>query len=274
MALTQFHRSGLTFDVRDEGPAGGVPVILLHGFPQDATSYDRVLPHLHEAGLRTLVPDQRGYSAGARPPGRSAYRMTELVGDVLALQDHAGLQTAHVVGHDWGGGVAWALAAAHPDRVETLTVLSTPHPAALVRSMLHSGQALKSWYMGFFQLPVLPEVLARRSLPRSLRRSGLPQPDVDHYVRRMAEPGALSGALGWYRAMPLAPAAAVPAVAVPTSYVWGSRDFALGRTAAVMTAGFVTGTYRFVELPAGHWLPETRPQEVADLVIERVRLAR
>src|SRR3978361_2578612 len=128
--MDSFSRGDLVFDVRDSGPADGDPVVLLHGFPQDSSSFDRLSPVLHSAGLRTLAPDQRGYSPGARPPGRSAYVMREVVDDVLALLDAAGLDSAHVVGHDWGGIVAWALGAWHPDRIRTLPAISVPHPCA------------------------------------------------------------------------------------------------------------------------------------------------
>ena len=177
--MDQYFRDGLTFDVRDAGPADGEPVVLLHGFPQDARAWDRVAPVLHGAGLRTLAPDLRGYSPMARPRGRSAYRSRQLVDDVLALLDAAGLERAHVVGHDWGGALVWALGAWHPDRVRTLSVLSVPHPGAMAQAMLTSDQALRSSYMGAFQVPLLPErlLLARAGAPLRalLCRSGLPE---------------------------------------------------------------------------------------------------
>ncbi|HYN65403.1 MAG TPA: alpha/beta hydrolase, partial [Ornithinibacter sp.] len=123
-------RDGLALDVRDEGPRRGEPVILLHGFPQDSRCWAEVTPTLHRAGLRTLAPDQRGYSPGASPQDVSAYRVSGLAADALAVMDAAGLSSAHVVGHDWGGAVAWYLGAHHADRVDSLTVISTPHPSA------------------------------------------------------------------------------------------------------------------------------------------------
>src|SRR3712207_219141 len=196
----------MTFDVRDAGPDDGEPVVLLHGFPQDATAWDRVAPALHQHGLRTLAPDQRGYSPMARPRGRGHYRLRETTGDVLALLDAAGLADAHVVGHDWGGLVAWALGAWHPERVRSLTVLSVPHPGGFLRGLVTSTQPLQSTYIAFFQLPFVPEVtlLAHDGavLHRTLVRSGLPEEHAEHYVRRMREPRALSSALGWYRALP------------------------------------------------------------------------
>src|SRR3954464_12410357 len=176
--MDSFSRGDLVFDVRDGGPRDGDPVVLLHGFPQDSTAFDRMSPALHSAGLRTLVPDQRGYSPGARPVGRAHYRMRECVADVLALLGAAELDQAHVVGHDWGGAVAWAVAAWHPDRVRTLTALSTPHPAAMQRALLSSDQALRVYHFWLFQLPFVPEtaLLAGHGalLRRALSRSGLP----------------------------------------------------------------------------------------------------
>ncbi|WP_069386584.1 alpha/beta fold hydrolase [Cellulosimicrobium cellulans] len=265
--VTALRRGSLTFDVHDDGPPDGEPVVLLHGFPEDSTSWSRVAPLLHDAGLRTVALDQRGYSPGARPRPRAAYRPEFLVQDVLALVDRTG--PAHVVGHDWGGNVAWGLAAWAPAQVRSLTVLSTPHPGALSRSLVRSAQALRSLYAGFFQLPALPEAALARSLPSVLRRSGLPADDADRYAARMREPDALRAALNWYRALPLA-RTPVADVAVPTTYVWGNGDQALGRRAAEDTERFVRAPYRFVELDAGHWLPETTPDEVAEAVVHRV----
>jgi pimeloyl-ACP methyl ester carboxylesterase len=274
--VDSFGRDGLHFDVRDSGPADGAPVVLLHGFPQDGTAFDAVLPRLHAAGLRTLAPDQRGYSPRARPRGRRAYRLGELVADVVALLDAAGVERAHVVGHDWGGGVAWALAAWHPDRVRTLTALSTPHPAAMSRALVTSGQGLRSCYMGVFTLPLLPErlLLARGGAPlrRALQRGGLPPERAAHYVARMREPGALSGALAWYRGLPWTLREPVGTVRVPTLHVWSTGDAFLGRVATEGTAAHVDAPYRLEVLEGvPHWLPELAADRVAELVVPHAR---
>lgn len=270
--VTGFERGGLRFDVRDEGPLDGEPIVLLHGWPGGATTWDRVGPLLSQAGRRTLAPDQRGYSAGARPTGRRAYVMDELTADILALLDAAGLERAHVVGHDWGGAVAWALAAEFADRVASLTVLSTPHPRAIAASVRSSDQALRSAYIGLFQLPAIPEalLLARDAavLRRVLLRSGLPADTVDAYVRRQQEPGALSASLAWYRALPLTDRP-VGDSAVPTRFVWGRLDPALGSKAAELTAGHVTGPYQFDRVDgAAHWLPERHADLVAAAILD------
>ena len=277
--MDSFRRGDLVFDVLDSGPADGEPVVLLHGFPQDRTAFDRLSPGLHGAGLRTLAPDQRGYSPGARPAGRAAYRVGEAVEDVLALLRAAGLESAHVVGHDWGAVVGWAMAAWHPWRVRTLTALSVPHPAAMQQALVSSDQAARSTYIGFFQLPAVPEqvLLAGRGtvLRRMLRQGGLPRPIVEHYVERLREPGALTAALNWYRALPLGPGRQVGKVTVPTLHVWGADDAFLGRAGTEATRQFVSGPYRLEVLDAiNHWLPELAGDHVAALVTAHVRTGR
>ena len=274
--MDSFRRDGLTFDVRDAGPPDGEPVVLLHGFPQDSTAWTAVAGDLHAAGLRTLAPDQRGYSPGARPPGRTAYRLRELAADVLALLDAAGLGSAHVVGHDWGAVVGWALAAWHPERVRTLTAVSVPHPAAMAQAFVTSDQALRSSYMALFQLPVLPErlLLARdgAALRWMLLTSGLSPELSEHYVRRMQEPGALATALAWYRALPFHARDPVGTVRVPTLHLWSTRDAALGRTATERSRRFVDAPYRLEVLEGvPHFIPEVAPGRVAELVTEHVR---
>jgi pimeloyl-ACP methyl ester carboxylesterase len=274
--VDSFRRDGLTFDVRDAGPADGDPVVLLHGFPQDSTAWDRVAPRLHRHGLRTLAPDQRGYSPMARPRGRAHYRLRETVADLLALLDAAGLESAHVVGHDWGAAVGWAAAAWHPKRVRTLTALSVPHPAAMQKALLTSDQGVRSSYMGLFQLPVLPERLLLAgdgaALRRMLTRGGVPADVAAHYVARMREPGALSAALDWYRALPWSGRDPVGRVRVPTLHVWSTGDAFLGRTGTEATAAFCDGPYRLEVLDGvSHWIPELAPDRVADLVAAHAR---
>lgn len=273
--MRRFRRAGLSFDVLDAGPPDGEPVVLLHGFPQSARCWRDVVPALHAAGLRTLAPDQRGYSPGARPTGVTAYRWRELVDDVLALLDAAGAQRAHVVGHDWGGGVAWALGASEPERVRTLAVVSTPHPTAMRRSLLH-GQLLRSWYMALFQVPRLAErLLAPGGRLWSALVADLPADHAAEYAERMRDPAARAAALAWYRAIPAEaarPSLHVGLVDVPTLYVWGDRDPALGAAAARATADLVRGPYRFEVLPgAGHWIPETRGADLAVLLLEHLQ---
>ncbi len=229
--IATYERGGLVFGVIDEGPLDGPPVVLLHGFPQRATSWAKVTPRLGEAGFRTYAPDQRGYAPGARPRGRRAYKGTELVDDVVALIDRIGAPV-HLVGHDWGAAVAWVVAARHADRVESLTAVSVGHTEAFKRALYTSDQALRSWYMGLFQLPYLPErLLSGEWFTRQfLGRSGMTDEMIATYRREIVDQGALTGGLHWYRAIPFSLAEEVAAVSVPTTFVWsdGTRRSAGG----------------------------------------------
>ena len=275
-AMEHFEHDGLHFDVVTAGPPDGTPVVLLHGFPESPRSWDRVMPALADAGHCVLVPAQRGYSPGARPSGRRQYRMELLVADVLALADAAGADTFHLVGHDWGGGVAWAVAGAAPERLRSVTSVSTPHPRALLWSLPRSRQALLSWYMLFFQLPRVPEagMLAAggKRFVRTLVDSGLPEEYANAYAEQMSQPGALTAALNWYRAIPFSRAMRDDTqVRVPTLYVWSTDDMALGRAAADRTAAYVSADYRFEVLPGvSHWIPEQVPELLAPLLLEHI----
>ncbi|MGL5809644.1 MAG: alpha/beta fold hydrolase [Nocardioides sp.] len=277
----RFERAGLTFDLVDIGPAeptAGPPsvVVLLHGFPQRASCWEPVVPLLSEAGLRVLAPDQRGYSPGARPAGRAAYAMTQLVADARALIEHADAGSVHVVGHDWGALVGWALAAAHPDLVRSFTAVSVPHPGAIRSALWSSGQARKSWYIGAFQVPWLPEYVARRApwwIGGLLRRSGMRKPALRRFRTEILDEGAFGYAVNWYRAIGYGgpPGTASP-VTVPTTLVWSDGDVAVTRAAVDRCEAFVTGDYRLEVLHGvSHWIPEHAPGAVARIVLERVR---
>ncbi|MEG3633977.1 alpha/beta fold hydrolase [Micromonospora palythoicola] len=266
---------GLRFDVAVGGPEQGDPVLLLHGFPQHSGEWDGVLPALHAAGLRSYALDQRGYSPQARPAEVEAYRLGELVADAVAVLDALGVPAAHVVGHDWGAVVAWALAATHPDRVRTLTAVSVPHPAAMAYALANDPQQkARSAYMLLFRQPGVAEKtllsLGALGLRRLLRGVGDAE-RVAAYADPMREPGVLTAALNWYRAMSKADLAATGPVSVPTTFVWSDGDVAIGRVAAQACAAHVTGEFRFVDL-AGvtHWIPDEAPAPLAEAILARV----
>lgn len=262
---------GLVFDVRLGGPVDGQPVLLLHGFPQHSGMWSGVVPALHAAGLRTIALDQRGYSPGARPSDVDDYRMAECVADAIALLDAYGIETAHVVGHDWGALVGWHLAAGHPARVRALTALSVPHPLALSRAIATDpDQRERSAYIGLFRQPGRAEEVLLRDGAVRLRAIFAPI-EGEEYVRPVLAPGALTAALNWYRAISLTEVGLGP-VAVPTTYLWGDRDLAVGGTAAQACADHVLGEYRFVALPGvSHWIPDEVPDAVSDAVLSRFR---
>ena len=244
------------------GPADGQPVLLLHGFPQTRYTWRHQLPSLAEAGFRAVAPDQRGYSPGLRPPRVEDYHVDRLVGDVIELTERLG-GPVHLVGHDWGGQVAWLTASRHPDRVRTLTVLSRPHPAAFAASFsVDPAQAERSKHHRGFDDPATADLLldqGARRLRRLLAGSGVPSPDIEGYLEVLGERPALDAALNWYRAASGAGlrAADTPPVTVPTCYIWGTEDVSVGRVAAEATADHVTGPYRLVEVAGGgHFLTD------------------
>jgi len=269
-----YRRDGLVFDVRDAGPPDGPVVVLLHGFPQHNDSWNAVIDRLSAEGYRCLAPNQRGYSPRARPSRRRDYRMPELVADVSALIDASGARRVHLVGHDWGATVAWAAAAEMPERLTTVAPISVPHPAAFIKSIATSRQGLASWYMYLFQLPRIPEwLLSRRDgdmIAELLRRGGQTPAAAQRDAEAMREPGALTAAINWYRAMPLSnPRAISQKISVPTMYVWSDRDTALLPKAAHDTARYVCGEYRFEILPGvSHWIPDEQPDRLADLLLD------
>ncbi|WP_239160832.1 alpha/beta fold hydrolase [Virgisporangium ochraceum] len=265
-----FDHDGLRFDVSDSGPPDGRPVVLLHGFPADRTTWDAVTPALVADGHRVLAPDQRGYSPGARPPRRRDYRLGLLAADVLALADAAGADRFDVVGHDWGAVVALHLAADHPDRVRTVAAFAGPHPGAWRRSLTRGSQAVRSAYMVFFQVPRLPErLLGARSgarLYRSLVGSGLDREHARRYAARFSRPGALTGPLNWYRAAAF-DRVRTGVVPVPTLLVRGGRDRFVTPEAVDLSRRWVSGPCRIETLDdVSHWIPEQAPARVAALI--------
>jgi pimeloyl-ACP methyl ester carboxylesterase len=276
--IQQVDVGDLTFDVRVDGPEEGRPVLLLHGFPQTSLSWAAVTPLLTRAGLRTYAPDQLGYSPGARPGEVDAYstpNLTQVTADLLTA---LGVDRADVVGHDWGANVAWALAGWHPDRVRSLTAVSVPHPAAYtVAYRTDPEQKERSGYLRLFWEQGKAEEVLLADDGRRLRRmlsggeggSGVPAEAIDEYVAALSAPGALTAALNWYRAM--SSSDRVDPLQVPTTYVWSDGDVAIGRTAAEACANYVTGDYRFVELPGiTHWIPEQAPDQLAAAILARI----
>ncbi|MEV8514287.1 alpha/beta fold hydrolase [Dactylosporangium sp. NPDC051484] len=269
--LTRFVNAGLVFDVDDLGDSGAPGVVLLHGFPQDRTAWAGVAPVLVAEGLRVLAPDLRGYSPGASPRDRRQYTLDLLTTDVLALADQAGLARFDLVGHDWGAALAFHVAGTFPDRVRTLTALSVPHRGAWAQAALRGTQLWHSAYIGFFQLPRLPERVLARGIAGRLRRSGLDEQHARRYAERGAR-GGLDAALNWYRAMTLPGGKRFPRVTVPTLYAWGDRDEFVTERLARLCGGWVDGEYTFEILRGvNHWIPELHPSRAAELVLSRRR---
>ncbi|MET0928425.1 MAG: alpha/beta hydrolase [Aeromicrobium sp.] len=265
----------LVFDVRTTGPAGGDPVVLLHGFPETSLSWTSVAARLADAGLRVIAFDQRGYSPGARPTDVASYATGLLADDVIGVADALGLGTFHLVGHDWGSAVAWLTAGRYPDRIRTLTAVSVPHLTAYNAALRDDpDQQQKASYIGLMRQVGKAEDLLLADGARRLAAiygDDVPVTLVVRFVAHLAEPGALTAALNWYRAMG-SELRDTPRTQVPTTFVWGERDMAIGRVPAEACGDFVDADYRFVELDGiGHWIPEQAPDSLAEAIIVRAR---
>lgn len=271
--MTSVEVGDLTFDVDVLGPDDGVPVVLLHGWPQDRRSWRDVAQRLAAVGLRVIVPDQRGYSAGARPEGVENYRADLLAQDVVSIAEELGHDRFHLVGHDWGAAVSWVVATRHADRVLSLTAVSVPHLAAYNAALAtDEDQQQRGAYIGLLRRPGKAEEVLLEDGGARLRAmygGDVGAEDETAYVERFAEPGVLTASLNWYRAM-TPDLASTPDVTVPTTFVWGASDLAIGRHGAERCGDHVTADYRFVEVDGGHWLPDTHPDLLSSEVLRRV----
>ena len=225
--------NGLRLHVVQCGPTDGPLVVLLHGFPEFWYSWRAQLPALAAAGYRVWAPDQRGYNLSDKPTKISDYALPTLAADIIGLLDAAGHRQAILIGHDWGGIVAWYLAAHYPQRAARVAILNVPHPAVVARSLWRvPDQLARSWYILFFQLPGLPEWLLRRRNWRwgeqALRRTSRPgtfgAAEVARYKVAWSQPGAVGAMVNWYRALRLSAGAAWPRITVPVQIIWGKRD--------------------------------------------------
>lgn len=264
----------LNFDVWTAGPEAGEPVMLLHGWPQDGLVWEETAELLAADGFRVIAPDQRGYSPDARPEGAENYHIDLLANDVLSIGSAMGAESFHLAGHDWGSAVSWWLAGHYPDRVRSLTAVSIPHLAAFGRAVAtDTDQQQRSSYMDLFREPGAAESALMDNDGAGLQfvyGKDITHGSIVRLVTRFSEPGAMTASLNWYRAMG-SDMARLPNVTVPTTYVWGNDDMAAGRVGAEMCASFVDGDYRFVEIEAGHWLPDTHPALIATEIAARAR---
>jgi pimeloyl-ACP methyl ester carboxylesterase len=270
--LTTLSLGELTFQARVAGPDTGEPVILLHGFPQTSRAWRAQIADLAQAGYRVLAPDQRGYSAGARPSEVSAYKMMALFQDILAMADALDFERFHLVGHDWGGSVGWVIAAFAPQRLLSFTAISSPHLDAFAKLRMDpsSCQAAASSYMAEFIASDAETVLLADDAA-GLRRiyEALSASDRETYVGLFSDPELLTAGLNWYRANlgPDAVRTALGAVRVPTLQIWSDADIAICRDTAELTQEYMAGPYRFEVIEgAAHWLPELASTRVTELL--------
>jgi epoxide hydrolase 4 len=271
--------NGIRLHVVQAGPKSGVPVILLHGFPEYWYGFRRQIPALVDAGCRVIVPDQRGYNLSGKPEGVKAYRMDELVRDVIGLIDALEYDKVNLIGHDWGAAVAWASAIQHPERLQRLGILNAPHPAVIKRFLQRDLEQLRrSWYIFFFQLPWLPEAGMRAGnwcgAERAIRDSGktgtFTEEDIEKYKEAWSQPGAMTAMINWYRAAVRYPLS-IPEdlfVRVPTLMMWGMKDFALSHRMARPSMDYCTEGNLILLPDATHWVQLDAADEVNHYMID------
>jgi pimeloyl-ACP methyl ester carboxylesterase len=264
----------LTFDVLVDGPKEGAPVLLLHGFAESFHHWDAQIAALAAAGYRTIAPSQRGYSPGARPdPVDTAnYHFDRLVEDATNIATVSGAPSFHLVGHDWGGSIAWGIADKHPERLASLTILSRPHPNAFNRApaLPDGDQKHRSrHHREFLEPDAASVVLADDAAWLRVRwdAAGLARAVQEKHFSVLGNPATMEAALAWYRARG-AIRSPLGVIGVPTLYIWGDADDTVGRPAAEWTREYVSAPYEFAVLPGGgHFTADQMPDEVNALLL-------
>lgn len=276
---THIPTNGINLHVVQAGPKSGVPVLLLHGFPEFWYGWKNQIPALVEAGCRVIIPDQRGYNLSDKPKGVKNYRVEALVKDIIGLMDALEYEKVNLVGHDWGAVVAWTLAILHPERLHRLSILNVPHPAVMRRFLTRDlEQIRRSWYIFFFQLPFLPERALSandwRGAVSALRGSGkihtFSREDIAKYKEAWSQPGAMTAMLNWYRAvirhMPKMPRD--PRVRVPTLMMWGMKDVALSHRMARPSMDYVDEGNLILFPEATHWVQHDEAEAVNHYLLD------
>jgi pimeloyl-ACP methyl ester carboxylesterase len=266
MVRTDAGGAGIEYEVT----GAGRPVILLHGFPDSGRLWRHQVPALAGAGFRVIVPDLRGYGRSDKPGTTESYSMAVLAGDVMAVLSDAGVERAHVVGHDWGAALGWVLASLVPDRVDHFAALSVGHPSTFRRTL---AQHEKSWYMLLFQFAGIAEQWLSDNDWANFR-SWARHPDAEAVITELEATKSLTPGLSWYRAnLPpeswVAPPVALPPIQAPVMGIWSSGDIALTETQMTDSAENVTGSWRYERIDGpGHWMQLEAPDAVNQLLLD------
>lgn len=266
--------------VRESGPSDGKILLFLHGFPEYWYGWRKQIPYFASKGYRVVVPDQRGYNESSKPAGIKAYRMQNLVRDVAELIGQLGGQKVVLIGHDWGGAVAWAMAAKYPHLLEKLIILNLPHPQVLKDGFKNwPKQILKSWYIGFFQLPLLPELACSlanfKLLAESMRRSSIPgtfsKHAMDKYRNAWQQPKSLRSMINWYRAVRYRSNDHTSEIHTPTLLIWGKKDLFLSHETASPSINYCSRGKLVMIEDASHWIHHEKSAEVNQLIEEFIQ---
>lgn len=256
-------------------------IVLLHGWPEFWYTWRYQIPVLAEQ-YTVVAPDLRGFNLSDKPKGVEHYKSDVVAGDIAALIPTLGFKQAFIVGHDWGGAVAWAFAAMYPELTEKLAVLNCPHPKEMLKSFKSNpSQLLKSWYMFMHQIPVLPELVYERVLPlffKQFFRGWMFHPenftdiDLEEFVQAYKQKGALTGSLNYYRAM----LQTKPNISIfkngiqsPTLLIWGEGDKALGKELTYNTQQYINNSFEVKYIPeCSHWTQNDCPEELNAYLME------
>lgn len=271
--------NGIKLHVVQQGPEDGQLVILLHGFPEFWYGWSKQMTELANKGFRVWAPDQRGYNLSDKPKKVSDYRINHLAADVAGLIKASGKGKVVLVGHDWGGIVAWRVARAYPELLHKLIVLNAPHELAMSSQLLkHPLQILKSSYIAFFQLRGIPEKLfgmsnwkaVEKALVSTSRKGTFSEEDLRKYRTAWSQPGAMRSMINWYRALAMKPVNSVvpSSVLVPTFLIWGAKDPFLGHELANKSLEFCEKGQGVLLGEATHWVQHEEPERVNKLLFD------
>lgn len=265
----------------------GEPLVLLHGFPEFWYAWRHQIPVLAEH-FHVIVPDLRGYGESEKLPHIADYQMSEMAQDIIELIHHLGYKKAHIVGHDWGGAIAWHLSIEHPEIVDYLSILNCPHPAVLAKALKSNVEQMrKSWYIIFFQIPYLPELLFKlfdttliKMVFRgsAIRKNTFSDEDLKTYLSSIRQPGAFTAALNYYRASfrqllkNKKTGEKIKKIKAPTLIIWGEKDSALGKELTLNLERFFEGPFQIRYIPdCSHWVNEEYPELVNQLLIQHMK---
>lgn len=267
------------FDCRVSGDPKGEPVILLHGFPESNIMWEKLMQDLTAEGYRCVAPNLRGYSEGARPKGKRNYHIELLAEDVANIADAVGMPHFHLIGHDWGAAVGWKVVFDFSDRITSWTGLSVPHLQSFYKAVaIDPDQRARSKYIRQFQIPFIPEMKMKAKNYAALRKLWTDQSpeEIDDYLRILKQKGALTATLNYYRGNYKQTKLAVTEnilgdITTPTLFIWGEKDFAIGRNAVEGAAQFMKGPYRFVPINAGHWIVDDSYEQIKPEIIKHLK---
>lgn len=268
--------NGFEFNCRTIGqPSDGPAIILLHGFPETSHMWEETMVHLHKKGFYCLAPDLRGYSPNARPKGAHNYGIKHLTKDVISIADAKGISTFHLIGHDWGSAIGWAIVGMYPSKIKSWVAMSVPHITAFGEAIKDDPKQQKmSGYAKVFQWPILPELRLKSKDFKALEKAcwylSSPQ-QVEAYKKVFRQKGMLTSSLNYYRynwnkLLAVSKELNIDAITTPTTFIWGNKDTAIGRKGVEATKNYMKGAYKLVELEASHWLVQDSAQQVWEAI--------